>query len=61
MVQEDEISPILAIFVLRDSRVHVGFTNGCNITTHIKASVNEYFSIAFALNIPYINLNYSHI
>jgi len=61
MAQKDGMPPFSAIFALRDSRVHVGSMNGCDIAAHVKAPINKYFSIASALYISYINPNYSHI
>ena len=50
-----------AVFVLRDARAHVHTLNSSDIASYIKISVNKTFSLATALNIPYIQLNNSHI
>jgi len=51
------MSPSPAVFTLRDTRVHVGFSNGGNILPHIKTPINKALGLTSTLNIPYINPN----
>ena len=51
------IFPSLAILALRDIRVYVGSSNGCNKPPYIKTPVNKTFSLTSTLNIPNVNPN----
>ena len=55
------VFPSPAILVLRDARIHVGSSNGCNKPPYIEIPVNKTFSLTSALNIPDINPNNRHI
>ena len=55
------MSPSPAVFTLRDTRVHVSFSNGGNILPHIKTPINKALSLTLTLNIPYINPNDWHV
>jgi len=43
-----------AVFVLGNARAHVHTLNNGDVAFYIETSVNETFSLATALNIPYI-------
>ena len=51
------MSPSLAVIVLRDARVHVGFSNGRNKFLYIKTLVNKSFGHTPTLNIPNVDPN----
>jgi len=44
-----------AIFVLKNTRIHVGAINSDNVTANIKASIDEHFCIQAILKISDIN------
>jgi len=50
-----------SILALRDIWVHVCSLNHCNVTSNIKTSVNEVFSLGTTLRVPDINLDYSYV
>ena len=49
------------VLVLRDSKVHVGSTNSCDVVVYVKVPINKQFSITSALHILYINPNNYHV
>ena len=51
----------LAIFTLRYTGVHISSSNGRNIPSNIKASIDKTFGLALALNIPNVNPNDKYI
>ena len=50
-----------AILALEDTWVHISSLNGRNIPANIEASINEHFSFAAALNIPYVYPDDRHV
>jgi len=50
-----------AVLTLENARVHVYSFDHSNITSYIKISVNEVFSISTVLRVPNINPYNSHI
>ena len=46
---------------LRDTRIHIGSSNGCDKLPYIETPVNKTFSLTTALNIPNVNPNDQHI
>ena len=55
------MSPLPAILTLRDTRVHVGFSNSSNKLPYIKTPINKIFGLAPTLNIPNVDPNNQHI
>jgi len=51
------MSPLPAVFTLRDARVHVSSLNGGNILPYVEAPINKAFGLTPALNILYIDPN----
>jgi len=51
------MSPSPAVFALKDTRVHVGSSNGGNILPHIETPINKALGLTPTLNIPYIDPN----
>ena len=46
------MSPFLAVFALRNARVHIGSPNGHNIVANIKAPIDKHFCIVATLGVP---------
>ena len=61
MAGHSHMFPSPAILALRDTRVHVSFSNSCNKPFYIETPVNKTFSLTSALNIPDVNPNNQHI
>ena len=40
-IYKGDMSLFLAVLVLEDTRIHVGFMNGGNVTSYIKTMVNK--------------------
>ena len=55
------VTPLPTIFALQYARVHVGFPNGCNITSNVETSVNEHLGITATLDVPDIYPNNWHV
>ena len=55
------MSPLPAILVLRNARIYVGSSNGCNKPSYIETPVNKTFSLTSTLNILDVNPNNWHI
>ena len=55
------ISSLSAVLALKDAWVHVSTPNSSNVVFYVEASVNELFSLATTLDIPYVNLDNGHI
>jgi len=53
--------PSPEIFVLRDTRIHVGSSHSRNKPLYIKTPVNKTFNLTSALNISDVNPNNQHI
>jgi len=49
--------PSPAILVLRNARIYVSSSNGCNKPFYIETPVNKTFSLTSTLNIPDVNPN----
>jgi len=39
------MASLLAIFALEDTGIHVGITDGSNVTANVEASINKHFCI----------------
>jgi len=55
------ISLLPTILALRDTRIHVGFSDSCDLLTYIEVFVNKILSFCTILRIPNINLYNSHV
>jgi len=55
------MSPLPVIFALRDAWVHIHFMDSDNMSSNIKASVDQHFTILAALSVPDINPDDSYI
>jgi len=58
---EGHVSPFLTILTLIDTRIHICFSNCCNVTSDIEAFVNMTFSLGTTLRVLYINPNHCYI
>ena len=61
MAHEHCIAPLPAVLILGYSWIHVSIFNCSNMASYIEASVNQTFGIDTALDILYVDPNYSHI
>jgi len=52
--QKSCVTPFPEILVLRDVWIHVGSSNGHDISADIEAPVDKHFGLTAALNIPYV-------
>jgi len=52
MTCESHVILLLAILVLKDSEIHIYFSNGCNVMSNIKISIEEFFSFDSVLGVP---------
>jgi len=48
------VTPFPAILALRDTWIHVGSSNGHDISADIEAPVDKHFGLTAALDIPYV-------
>jgi len=55
------MAPFPAILALGDTWVHIGSLNGYNVPANIEASIDERFSFAATLNIPYVYPDNRHV
>ena len=55
------VSPSPVVLVLRNSQIHIGFSNCYDKPPYIKAPVYKTFSLTATLNIPNVNPNDWHI
>ena len=55
------MTPFPAILALRDTWIHVGSLNGCDIPSNIEAPVDKHFGLTTALDIPYVYPDNRHI
>ena len=55
------VTPLLAIFTLRDARVHVGTFHCSNNVSDIESSVDDFSSVATILVVPNIDPDNCHI
>ena len=53
--------PLLAIFALRNSQIHIHTSNCSNVATNIKAPVDKTSGFSTTLNISNVNPNNGHI
>jgi len=53
--------PFPAVFVLENTRIHVGTTNSGNKTSDIKPPINKALCFHAALYVPYVDPNDGHI
>jgi len=58
---KSNITPLLTILALRNTRVYIGSSNSSDIITYIKIFINETFSFFTILRIPNINPNNSYV
>jgi len=61
MVGKDSMIILLTILILRNTGVHVGFSDGCEVLSYIKTFVNKTLSLCTILKVPNVNLYNSHI
>jgi len=54
LASESGVLPLLAILVLRDTRIHICSLNCYNEVLYIKTSIDQAFSLTFTLNIVYV-------
>jgi len=55
------ISPLLTILVLRNTRIHISFSDSYNILFYIKISINKTLSLCIILRVPNVNPYNSYI
>ena len=58
---ESDMSPLLAILVLRNTKVHVDFSNSYDLPIYIKAFINKTPCFHTILRIPNINPYNSYV
>ena len=46
------VPPLSTVLALRDTGVHVGSPNGCNIISDVEAPVYQHFCVSTTLNVP---------
>ena len=46
------MSPLSIVFALRNFQIYVSLLNSYDIASYVEASVDEAFSLAFALDVP---------
>ena len=61
MICKSCITPLLAIFALRDFRVYICFSNGCNVTFNVETSVDESFSFGSILEVSNVHPYDHHV
>ena len=61
IVDESGMFSLPIILALRNAKVHVGFSDSCNILSYIETSVNKILSLCTILRVPNINLYNSYI
>ena len=61
MTDKCGVSPLPAILILGDTRVHIYISYGGDVTFHIEAMVDQSLGWSTTLWIPYIDPHYSHI
>jgi len=57
--RESQITPFSTVFTLRNTRVHISYSNCCNIPSDIETPINKAFSLDSTLSIPNVDL-YDH-
>ena len=61
IISKSNIFLLSTILILKNTRVHIGTSDSCNLLTYIKASVNKIFCFYTILRIPNIDLYNSHV
>ena len=61
IASESSMFPLPTILVLENTRVHVGFSNGCNVLIYIETSVNKTLNLCIILRVPNVNPYNGHI
>jgi len=61
LTSKSSVIPFLAFFVLRNTRVHIYTMNGHDVSSNIKAPVNQTLSILPTLCIPNIHPDNGYI
>ena len=61
MTGKYDVSPLLAILVLEDAKVHVSTSYSNNMTSYIEVLIDQSLDGSTTLEILYINLDYGHI
>ena len=60
-VRKSSMTPLLTIFALEYSWVHVCTPNSCYVNSNIETSIDKIFCSTFILNIPDIEPNDRHV
>ena len=55
------MSPLPVVLVLRNTRIHVGSSNCCDVPSYIEAPVNKTLCLTATLNVPNVNPDNRHI
>jgi len=58
---ESSITLLPVVLVLRNTRIHVGFSDHSDITIYVKRPVNKTFCFCTILEIPNIDPNHSQV
>jgi len=61
MAGKDSMITLPTILILRNTGVHVGFSDGCDMLSYIETFVNKTLSLYTILKVPNVNLYNSHI
>ena len=59
--RESQITPFSTVFTLRNTRVHISYSNCCNIPSDIETPINKAFSLDSTLCIPNVDPHNGHI
>ena len=60
-IGKDSIIILPTILILRNTGVHVGFSDGCDVLSYIETFVNRTLSLCTILKVPNVNLYNRHI
>ena len=55
------MSPLPAIFALEDAQVYIHFSNSDNVSSNVKVSIDQHFTILSTLSVLNIDQNDSYI
>ena len=55
IASESGVFPLPTILALKNTKVHIGSLNDCNMLIYVKTSVNKTFSLCTTLKVPNVN------
>ena len=60
-IQKSSIAPLLTVFILGHTQVHIYTSNSGNVVSYIKALINKAFSLTSTINVPNVYSNNRHV